>query len=289
MSFRENGHWGFGMDPRTPDAMGSGAPVSEGANAKYYWHVLLERRWLVITTFVVVIFFGLIYLFNTVPISEAIALVQIDSEDPEILDGSPRYVSDARRSTLLNTEQKKVLSRTLIQRAIERLDLKSDPIYRDHVDIAQAVANNINVKPIRLTQLMSVGIEHPDSKQAARIANIVVEEFIKLNKETKAAKLSDLHFYLEDEVRSTKEKLNVSRQRMQDNRESYITVSLEKDQDIALSALTLAQLDFAKAEAEEAMARSIAEEIKSKLDDGTPLENIPQIAKNTQTRRCTKR
>ena len=254
----------------------------DGINAKYYWHVLLERRWLVITTFIAVLALGLIYLFKTVPVYEAVAMVQIDTEDANVLEGSQKYVSDARRSNLLNTEQKKILSRTLIQKVIDLIDLKSDPQYAEATDIALAVANSINVTPIRLTQLMSVGIEHTDPKQAAKIANTLVDEFIKLNKENKVGKLSDLHFYLEDEVQSTKEKLNIARQKMQDYRESQGTVSLEKDQDIGLQALIQAQSQYAQAESEAAIARSIADEMEAQLAANKPLETIPQIAANPQ-------
>ncbi len=254
----------------------------DGINAKYYWHVLLERRWLVITTFIAVLALGLIYLFKTVPVYEAVAMVQIDTEDANVLEGSQKYVSDTRRSNLLNTEQKKILSRTLIQKVIDLIDLKSDPQYAEATDIALAVANSINVTPIRLTQLMSVGIEHTDPKQAAKIANTLVDEFIKLNKENKVGKLSDLHFYLEDEVQSTKEKLNIARQKMQDYRESQGTVSLEKDQDIGLQALIQAQSQYAQAESEAAIARSIADEMEAQLAANKPLETIPQIAANPQ-------
>ena len=276
---RQNGEFQNGS---TNGSAGQFGQNGEGINAKYYWHVLLERRWLIITTFVAVLALGLIYLFKTVPVFEAVAMVQIDSEEPDILEGRERYVSDARRSNLLNTEQKKVISRTLIHKVIEILDLKSDPKFRDSVDIALSVAGSVNVTPIRLTQLMSVGIEHTDPKQAAKIANTLVDEFIKLNKETKIGKLSDLHFYLEDEVQSTKENLNLARQKMQDYRVSKATVSLEKDQDIGLQALTQAQAEFTRAESEEAVARSIAEEMKIQLAAGEPLENIPQIAANPQ-------
>jgi len=68
-------------------------------------------------------------------------MVQIDTEDPDILEGTERYVSDSRRSNLLNTEQKKIISRTLIHKVIDLLDLKSDPLYQNSVDIALSVAN----------------------------------------------------------------------------------------------------------------------------------------------------
>ncbi len=254
----------------------------ETFNAKYYWHVLLERRWLVITTFIVTVGLGLIYLLKTVPIYEATAMVQIDNQDPDVLDGREAHVTDARRSNLLNTEQRKVVSRTLLSKVVDLLDLKSDPKFRDTVDVVASLESSINVTPIRMTQLIKIGVEHPDPKQAASIANVLVDEFIKLNKEVKVSKLSDLHFYLQDEVASTKENLNVARQRMQDYRENQGMVSLEKDQDIALQALVRSQADYAAAESEEAIARSIADKMLAQLDAGTPWQAIPQIASDPQ-------
>ena len=44
---------------------GLASQAGDGVNAKYYAHVLLERRWLIITTFVAVLALGLIYLFGS--------------------------------------------------------------------------------------------------------------------------------------------------------------------------------------------------------------------------------
>ena len=72
----------------------------EAINAKYYWHVLLERRWLVVTSFLAILALGLIYLFKTVPVYEATALIQIEIEEPDILEGTTGYVSDSRLSLI---------------------------------------------------------------------------------------------------------------------------------------------------------------------------------------------
>lgn len=256
--------------------------TNEGIDAKYYWHILLERRWLVIASFIAVLASGLIYLQKTTRIYEAVAQLQIDTEDPDVLKGTLQYITDAKRSHLLNTEHAKLMSRTLIQKVVDILDLKNDPLYKEQVDVVQALSENINVTPKRMTHLVLLGVEHTDPNQAELIANTLTDEFIKLNKENKVGKLADRHSYLEEEVQSTKEKLNVARQRMQDYRESQGKVSLEKDQDIALQALVQAQADYAKAEGNEAVARSIAEKMQAQLAAGKPLSAIPQIAADPQ-------
>jgi len=50
----------------------------EKINLRHYWHVILERRWLVLTAFISVFALCLIYLFNATPVYQATARMQID-------------------------------------------------------------------------------------------------------------------------------------------------------------------------------------------------------------------
>ena len=43
----------------------------ESINLRHYWHILLERRWMVITTFVFVMILCVFYLFMATPIFSA--------------------------------------------------------------------------------------------------------------------------------------------------------------------------------------------------------------------------
>jgi uncharacterized protein involved in exopolysaccharide biosynthesis len=45
--------------------------VAENLNLRHYWHILLERRWLVITTFISVVILSVLYLYRAVPIYQA--------------------------------------------------------------------------------------------------------------------------------------------------------------------------------------------------------------------------
>jgi len=47
------------------------ASVAENLNLRHYWHILLERRWLVITTFLSVVILSILYLVKAVPIYQA--------------------------------------------------------------------------------------------------------------------------------------------------------------------------------------------------------------------------
>ena len=77
----------------------------EKINLRHYWHVILERRWLVVAAFCCVFALCLIYLFKATRIFQATARMQIDRESENVLnikdafavDGLSRIIS--KRST----------------------------------------------------------------------------------------------------------------------------------------------------------------------------------------------
>lgn len=73
------------MDKRT-DVSESLSDQGEGLNFRHYWHVVLERRWLVITAFVSVFALTLIYLFKATPIFLAETRVEIERLSGGLLD-----------------------------------------------------------------------------------------------------------------------------------------------------------------------------------------------------------
>ena len=70
----------------TPNSHLNDIPLpDENINLRHYWHVILERRWLVITAFVSVFILALIYLYKAPRIYQATARMQIDRESENIL------------------------------------------------------------------------------------------------------------------------------------------------------------------------------------------------------------
>ena len=53
---------------------------TEGINIRHYWHVVLERRWLIVTAFFSVVALSLIYLAKATPIYQAVSRLQINRE-----------------------------------------------------------------------------------------------------------------------------------------------------------------------------------------------------------------
>src|SRR5437763_338649 len=84
---------------------------AQPANLRHYWHVVLERRWLVITAFFTILILTAIYLFRAVPIYQASARIQIDRENNNPLNLRDQLSVETREQDYLQTQYKNLLSR----------------------------------------------------------------------------------------------------------------------------------------------------------------------------------
>src|SRR6059058_2574987 len=134
----------------------------EKINLRHYWHVVLERRWLVVSAFCSVLALCLIYLFNAQRIFQATARIQIDRESDNVLNIKDVFSVDGREQDYLQTQYKNLQSRTLIESVVSKLKLDKDPRYAKSVDLTKAVSEDITIAPIRLSRLMDVKVQHPN-------------------------------------------------------------------------------------------------------------------------------
>src|SRR5689334_12225396 len=132
-----------------PTALSSSS--EDTLNLRHYWHVILERRWLVITAFISIFILSLIYLFRATPIYQASARLQIDREQENLLRVEGFTIGASQEeNAYLQTQYKNLTSRSLIESVCEKLKLKNDPHYATKSDLIRAVTEDITVAPIRL-------------------------------------------------------------------------------------------------------------------------------------------
>ena len=113
--------------------------VAENLNLRHYWHILLERRWLVITTFISVVILSVLYLYRAVPIYQAKTVLQINKESTSIMDVGSQVVFNSNDQEYLQTQYKNLLSRSLIESVIADLELKQDEVFKGAENIVNAV------------------------------------------------------------------------------------------------------------------------------------------------------
>jgi len=252
----------------------------ERVNLRHYWHVILERRWLVIAAFCSIFALCLIYLFKATRIYQATTRIQIDRESDNVLNIKDVFSVDGREQDYLQTQYKNLQSRTLIESVVSKLKLDKDPRYAKSVDLSKAVSEDITIAPIRLSRLMDVKVQHPNPQQAAAIANVLVETFLQQNLDQKMSKSIEALRWLKTEADTLARDVEEKDLALQRYRVEKKMVSLGDSQNMVLQALKQAQADLDKARGDAAAAQKLNEEVERLLKDGTSINAIPRVANN---------
>jgi len=87
----------------------------ESINLRHYWHIILERRWLVAATFLVVMVLCVFYLFTATPIFSATTRLQIDNETENSMRMESFVMESAQGQDYLQTQYKNLQSRSLME------------------------------------------------------------------------------------------------------------------------------------------------------------------------------
>ena len=90
----------------------------ESINLRHYWHIVLERRWLVAVTFLVVMVLCAFYLFTATPIFSATIRLQIDNETENSMRMESFVMEGIQGQDYLQTQYKNLQSRSLMALAL---------------------------------------------------------------------------------------------------------------------------------------------------------------------------
>ena len=225
------------------------------SHLRHYWHVLYERRWWVITTFVVVFALMLFYLFKATKIYRAAATIEIDRIQNTIvnLGGQPLSLNrNFHDNDYLETQYEKLLSRELITNVVRKLQLNETEKYANAgANIVNAVRGDININPSRLSRLVEIQVEHPDGEQAKKIANTLVELFLETNREKRRERYSGPLDWLEAELNIQADKVTEAAEKIhnfeigeESNGENPTQVSFEDELATAIMSLQQAQTAY---------------------------------------------
>ena len=179
-------------------------------NLRDLWQVLVNRRWVVLIFFLIVVCATIIATFLTTPIYRASLSLQINRDAPKVLnyqDVSPS--ESAYEKDFYQTQYELLKSRSLAQRVIDQLGLKNNRLFAgDDFDQSEASAlsgdkaatrlekkkiklqenklvdnflANLTIEPVKRSRLVKVHYDSSNPELAARISNAVAKNYINRN------------------------------------------------------------------------------------------------------------
>jgi len=261
------------------NSIGGGDP---SINLRQYWHVILERRWLIVATWAVCIIAGVLYAFQATPMFRAIARLQIDPENQGVLNLNSLALGNQDQN-YLTTQYRNLESRSLILEVMEKLKLDTqDERYTKAVDKVTAVTKDIKIVPIRLSRLVEVQVTHPKGDQAQRIADTILKVFLQRNLDDKKQKALQGLQILEQEAKGKETELEALQNKLQKYRKEKGVVSLKDEQNIDAATMRDLKTAYETLRSTADVAKQTAQQAQEWVAAGKDVTDFGPLAKDEQ-------
>ena len=250
-----------------------------------YVRVLLARRWVLISTFLIVVLGALTAVLIQTPVYKARALLLIEPKKVNITEFKAVYDPTLGGSggalgnrEFYETQYRLIVCRPILERTFKQFDFGSMEEFRNLKNPIEVFAELFAVTPVRRSRLVAVDFEWRDPELAARAADYLIKEYI-----------SD---YRQRTVGVTEGGLSALRQKAEELRPEveaksnelmmFMTeknmVSLDREQNIALERLKEINKNLSDVEKDRAQYESVFADIAQALEEERSLDDMPEVA-----------
>lgn len=263
-----------------------------------YWRVIVTRRWTVIAIFATAVLLTFIWSFKQTPMYSAAVTIEIERENPSVLNLKEVYQADSDSSIdyTLQSYYKILTSRSLARRVVSELrdDLQKEfaaerPGIIAAVQDAAAVQDvddetdelrslvdeylqRISVNPLRQSWLVEISFQAKNPRLAARVINAHSRHFIEQNIENRFQTTQQVSDFLSQQIVSLKANLEQDEERLQNYGQDNQIMFTEDGQNTVTEKLKQLQEEYTRVQAE----RFQKESIKSLILTGS-VDSLPQI------------
>lgn len=203
-------------------------PAPEGGDLVDFqelFHLVMSRLWLIGMTVLLFTVAAGVYCLVATDIYRATATVQIEQIEQRVLQIESVAQENLQALEILKTIEQNLQRRILLKRVARALRLAEEPGFQSLLPetpeqaeerIAFRLLDNLDVRLIRGTRLITISYDDPDAAMSARIANAVVEGFLQESIEFRSGSSAGAQEFLVAETDRLKERLAASELRLQE-------------------------------------------------------------------------
>lgn len=258
------------------------------------WAVTKKFSWLIVLYLIAAAVGALVYLNNSTPIYRSFARLKVEQR---VMDATPTFsggaIEDLRGLEMLQTIQLGFVSRSLMQRIVEKKALKDRTDFQRDTGLEGETAeeaftgfllSNAKVDLIQGTRLLTVSFDHPDPQIATEMVDTFIREYVALEGEQRLAAASVNLSYLLQEKQALEEKLRSSEEQLSNYTRQLGSVSVDSELNIIAGQLVELNSRLTMAKAERLRLESDFEQIAEvrqdpeKLLDIASISQLPEIA-----------
>jgi polysaccharide chain length determinant protein (PEP-CTERM system associated) len=256
-----------------------------------YLRILVRRKWLVLFCFLCLVGSATAFSFLIAPVYQGRTTIMVEKEG-KMEDQIFSLSSMMRSETKIKNQVEILKSRTLAQAVVEAiLDSPQKKAFRNMVktkhaispskdQLIQLIQQNLNVTPIRETDIIEVKMTAPDPQLAAFLANTVASEYYKQSLQFSRGEISEVRQFLQNQLGIIQDSLHQSEEELKNYMQSQDVSALPDETKELVKQLAEfeSQLNGTKIELESNEKRMAY--MKRQLDErkGQLLDEITQIS-----------
>ncbi|HUO76971.1 MAG TPA: GumC family protein, partial [Thermodesulfovibrionales bacterium] len=197
-----------------------------------YLRVILRRKWIVITFFLISVTTVILGTFMTKPMYRSSVTLKIEKDSPQVLNIKEAYEVDKSSDAYYQTQYKILRSRNLAKRVIRAMKLDQNPVFIGYVPTPKAVTNKsidtrsntdmdedfspavvdrliagLGIEPQDKSRIVKISFDSQSPELAASVPNAVAKSYIDYNIESKFDATLQTRDWLEKQLEDMKAKV----------------------------------------------------------------------------------
>jgi succinoglycan biosynthesis transport protein ExoP len=277
-------------------------------NLRDYWKIIQKRRWIIIAFFLIVWIATAVGTFTMKPIYRGTVTIQINKENPQIVDFKEIFAVNTMDMDYYQTQYKILESRTLARRVIQTLKLSEHLEFRPNPEtpfqkwksntlaslsslfasshqepseneketqLINGFLNKLKIEPIRNSRLVKIHFDSNSPQLSTQVSNTLAAAYIQQNLEARFVTTEQAKEWLTKQLEDLKAKVEKADEDLQAFATQHDIISLEEKENVTMQRLTELNETLTKAEAE----RMAKEALYKQTGDRNP-DSIPSILEN---------
>ena len=293
-----------------PTYPSSSYPEEKEVELRDYWKVIRKRRWTIVSfTFIVLIATG-VMTFTMRPVYRATSTIQINKENPQIVDFKEIFSVNTMEFDYYQTQYKILESRSLARGTIRALNLSEHPeflprpqtayqkwrekvltfisgIFSSHEEgvspsetkketlLINQFLGKLKIEPIRNSMLVKIHFDSSYPELSALVANTLATTYMQQNLELRFVTTEKAKEWLTKQLQDLKGKVEKADEDLQIFGSKHDIISLEDKENVTMQRLTELNEALIKAESDR-----IAKESTYRQITGRKIDSLPTILEN---------
>jgi succinoglycan biosynthesis transport protein ExoP len=253
----------------------------EFRHLREYLHIILKRRWVVLTCLLVVFSTVAIGTLKQKPLYQGKVVLEINPEQPNVLNFKEvLQISTVDVDSYRETQYKVLQSRTLAERVVQALRLYRSPEFYENRGLfgliesppdqlpsssdsgppdanaeyyrnsVEHFIDSVDIAPVRRSNLVEVSFRAEDPRMAARIANQLATDYIDQNLQVKWDETLKASEWLQTQLVGLKAKLEKAEDALQAYAQANSILFVDEKKELASERLAQLQDQYTRAQAD---------------------------------------